>query len=109
MPWICIDCGSVCDEPLHVDQSFDHAFGTEFAEALVCPVCGEGELEQACPCKNANCRGWRFRDQHLCADCREDLLRRTTDFFDTLTEAEELTFDGWMDGVSVQSRRSWEV
>ena len=109
MPWICIDCGAVCDEPLRIDQSFDHAFGTESAEAIVCPVCGDGELEQARPCENPDCRGFRFSTEHLCRDCREDLLRRVTDFFDGLTEAEELTFDDWMDGNSIQSRKNWEV
>ena len=109
MPWICLDCGAVFDEPEHVNTSFDHAFGTQPAETLTCPECQEGVVEQAVPCGDPNCYGFMKQGRHLCRDCREDLLQRVRNFFDTLTAEEEAVFDEWMDGASITDRNQWEA
>ncbi len=109
MPYICNHCHCTFDDPARVDDSVDHAFGTERRYRDVCPHCGDDDIELGEHCRNFHCSNPRHSHEILCAECRKALYQRFCNFFDTLTAEEEKQVDEWLDGVSVTDRKNWEV
>ena len=109
MTYICNDCLQVFDDPAMVDDSFDHAHGTERRYLATCPFCGSVDIFIGSTCRNAHCHNARRRGDILCTECRQELHKRLCTFFDTLTAEEEEQVDAWLDGKSITDRKNWEV
>jgi hypothetical protein len=103
----CNYCDVCFDEPLIV--SYKEHIGenmTRLYKEERCPICGCDSFREVGECQN--CDGIAEEDDILCKKCKRSLKRRVTEFFDTLTEAEEQQFDIWMDGDSIINRRKWK-
>lgn len=75
--YICLDCGSLFDEPTHDD--------------LTCPLCNSDSYEEADYCNNRSCGNQKPKTECLCAECAKYTKKA---FFEHLAgyTAEELEF-----------------
>lgn len=103
--YICDYCDARFDEPEAVHYvEVNGDFKRRYTEYL-CPICGEESFSEADSCPK--CGEAKLTTDTLCRDCRKGLLKRFTDFADSLTAEEEEQLDDWMDGASIKDRRSW--
>lgn len=104
MSYLCEICGTAFDEPTIIERNENIAGFWVPYRAAVCPICGTPYFVKAEEC---SCGGVRIAGDRLCKECRGNLLKRITGFFDELTVEEEEQFDDWMDGESIANRKRW--
>lgn len=105
--YLCETCGTAFDAPdLHRESLREDGYVRTETLAL-CPICLQPYFTEADLCGVCRDR-YKPRNAHLCHPCRDDLLRRFTDFADSLTAEEEQQLDHWLDGDSVTGRRKWK-
>lgn len=104
MRYQCDVCNTIFAEP-RIQTSTERLgewFST-YQEAL-CPICATPHFSEIERCK---CGGNRRVNEHMCRECRAELLARVRTFFDGFTAEEEEQFDEWMDGDTVTNRKEW--
>ena len=104
--YLCPICNTAFDRPyIHTDYEWQDGFPRPDTEES-CPICASPYFEKAVLCPR--CGEWMPDRGRLCRTCRGDLLRRFTDFADTLTAEEEEQLDDWLDGDTITNRRTWK-
>ena len=104
MRYQCDVCNTIFDEPRI--QTRTERLGEWFSTSreVLCPICATPYFSEIEHCK---CGGNRRVNEHMCRECRAELLTRVRTFFDEFTAEEEEQFDEWMDGDTVTNRKEW--
>ena len=97
----CCTCLAVFEYPRINTEYVPTEHGYAPYKTIECPHCG-GSFEEADLCR---CGEYKFKDEKLCAHCREALLAKFVEFADGLTEEEEDQIDDWLDGRSIKERK----
>ena len=97
----CYECGAVFDEPCVITETNSTDRGDEIYMMSLCPKCYES-FGKANRCR---CGEYKFEDERICKNCREELLEKFIYFADGLTEEEEEQLDEWLDGNSIKDRK----